>query len=751
MDPSGAASQPNKFVLAAVGNAKYPNYLADREQLAQCLIDFRDAAGAPKYMDLASAVARRETAVFPLDLDDLASHGQLHLAQRVCMNVVGFLEELYQVVDRLVTDAQQAMMHEQRRHGASSAATHALDTIDQLALDAAAAGGQPLPSLLTRRYELVIEPLSSLATPTLLRMLRGMMIGTLTVVRGICISATAVRPKLAMLTSVCELCAESTFQQVVGDRLTPLLVCPSQACKARNAVGRLLPQYKASKFVKFQELRLQELPEDVPRGAIPRTIRVVCEGEQTRVAAPGQVLRLVGTYCPDPSTGQGNEAFRASTMIRTLYRAFRVELEKRSYQEAAHDMQEAVEDARNFHDRDAFMDKLVRSIAPEIWGMEDVKKAMLCLLAGGSSVTQGGIKIRNDINILLMGDPGVAKSQLLKWVASTAPRSVFTTGKGSSGVGLTAAVTRDTHTGEVVLEGGALVLSDHGICCIDEFDKMEESDRTSLHEVMEQQSVSIAKAGIITTLNARTSILAASNPKFGRWRRSATPSENVNLPPALLSRFDLLWLLLDDADRERDTELSMHVTHVHLHGVAPGRSTAASSVHDTSSDYFSKEFLRAFIGEAKRVHPYVDANAAKSITAIYCEMRAQAQRQTNVVTARTLLSLIRISQASARLRLSERVTEVDVREAARLLDCSKASLNDNKIGGPGPARALSATDAGVFTMVKEVATGRSIVPLADLRLALTVKGVAEAQLQQCLATYSAVGVWVVEGNNLEFL
>ncbi|CUG90083.1 minichromosomal maintenance complex subunit, putative [Bodo saltans] len=556
MDPGSVSSQTNKFVLA-----RHPLRfigLMERLALVEWASEYLIALRRPRgFMELERLLQRFSLCRHKPERDLLERSRPVEV-ERVAHT---YLQPKYllDIMHHLAYhDLRQHALDQQRRIGAGEGIrADRMDTIDQLSLDAASAGGQTLPSLLTRRYELVVEPLTSLATPTLLRMLRGMMIGTLTVVRGVCISATAVRPKLAMLTSVCELCAESTFQQVMGDRLTPLLVCPSQACKARNAVGRLLPQYKASKFVKYQELRLQELPEDVPRGAIPRTIRVVCEGEQTRVATPGQVLRLVGTYCPDPGTGQGNEAFKASTMIRTLYRAFKVELEKRSYSESAMDMQEAVEEARTFHDRDAFMDKLVRSIAPEIWGMEDVKKAILCLLAGGSSVTQGGIKIRNDINILFMGDPGVAKSQLLKWVASTAPRSVFTTGKGSSGVGLTAAVTRDTHTGEVVLEGGALVLSDHGICCIDEFDKMEETDRTSLHEVMEQQSVSIAKAGIITTLNARTSILAASNPKFGRWRRSATPSENVNLPPALLSRFDLLWLLLDDADRERDTELSI--------------------------------------------------------------------------------------------------------------------------------------------------------------------------------------------------
>lgn len=191
------------------------------------------------------------------------------------------------------------------------------------------------------------------------------------------------------------------------------------------------------------------------------------------------------------------------------------------------------------------------------------------MVSGNTKVMEDGMRIRGNINVLLMGDPGVAKSQLLKHISNFAPRGIYTTGKGSSGVGLTASVRKDTVTGELVLEGGALVLADTGICAIDEFDKMDERDRTNIHEVMEQQTVSIAKAGITTSLNARTSVLAAANPVYGRYNYNLKPHENINLPPALLSRFDLLFLLLDKNNEETDKTLAFHVASVHKNLIAP--------------------------------------------------------------------------------------------------------------------------------------------------------------------------------------
>jgi DNA replication licensing factor MCM7 len=322
-----------------------------------------------------------------------------------------------------------------------------------------------------------------------------------------------------------------------------------------------------------------------------------------------------------------------------------------------------------------------------------------------------------------MGDPGVAKSQLLKWVARVAPRAVYTTGRGSSGVGLTAAVLRDPVTGEMALEGGALVLADMGICCIDEFDKMEDTDRTAIYEVMEQQSVSIAKAGITTTLNARTAILAAANPVFSRYSIKHSLLENVNLPAALLSRFDLLFLLLDRPSIESDTALANHIAYVHMNRVAPASLSVGLAK------------LRAHIEHAKTFNPVIPTDLSRYIEAAYVEMRQETVDEP--VTARQLLAVVRLAMALARIRFSEIVAQEDIDEALRLVKASKASV---ELVDQEAEKRVDVTTA-IYDKIMAIAGDSKSMRVADLRGAILQSGYTQGNLEQTLDTYSRLGVW----------
>jgi DNA replication licensing factor MCM7 len=445
---------------------------------------------------------------------------------------------------------------------------------------------------------------------------------------------------------------------------------------------------------------------------------------------------------------------------------------------------------------------LSQSIAPEIFGHADIKRALLLQLTSGVTRSlQDGMKIRGDINVLLMGDPGVAKSQLLKHVASVAPRGVYTTGKGSSGVGLTAAITKDTVTGEMSLEGGALVLADRGICAIvsifiytytctntrnvhpfhswwthsltcllyifqDEFDKMDETDRTAIHEVMEQQTVSIAKAGIVATLNARTAVLAAANPLYSRYNRSKSLSENINLPNSLLSRFDLTFLILDTPDVDKDMALARHVTFVHQNEGLVERTSKINSDDDDSdddnddipSDYdedkgtVSARLLREYIARARRHEPSVPTEVAPYVVEAYVSLRMQDRpnnktkggNDQTAMTARQLLSILRISQALARLRFSDFVAREDVDEAIRLTHMSKSSLEDSTQGTKKKEDVMSR----VYKILRDYATTCNSESV-ELRLAEAMvlrKGFTNQQLQSCLEEYEALKILQVDQN-----
>jgi DNA replication licensing factor MCM5 len=335
-------------------------------------------------------------------------------------------------------------------------------------------------------------------------------------------------------------------------------------------------------------------------------------------------------------------------------------------------------------------------IAPSIYGNADMKKAITCLLMGGSKkILPDGMRLRGDINVLLLGDPGTAKSQLLKFVEKCAPIAIYTSGKGSSAAGLTASVQRDTSTREFYLEGGAMVLADGGVVCIDEFDKMRDEDRVAIHEAMEQQTISIAKAGITTILNARTSVLAAANPIFGRYDDLKSPGENIDFQTTILSRFDLIFIVRDDHDRNRDEMMAKHVMGIHMNGAG-----AQDSANITAE--IPVEKMKRYISYAKsRCAPRLSAEAAEKLSSHFVSIRRQVaraeqdadQRSSIPITVRQLESLVRITESLAKMELAPIATEKHVDEAIRLflgstMDAVMSAGGDTSALGMGGNREL---------------------------------------------------------------
>jgi DNA replication licensing factor MCM7 len=351
-----------------------------------------------------------------------------------------------------------------------------------------------------------------------------------------------------------------------------------------------------------------------------------------------------------------------------------------------------------------------------------------------------------------MGDPGIAKSQLLKYISHISPRGVYTTGKGSSGVGLTAAVVKDPVTNDLVLEGGALVLADMGVCCIDEFDKMSDYDRANIHEVMEQQTVSIAKAGITTRLNARTSVLAAANPVYGRYNINLTPHENINLPAALLSRFDLLFLLLDEVNPERDLELARHVAYVHQHKKV--------NTDNNKDKIYSEEFIREYIAQAKKCRPTIPQDLHNFIVQKYVEKRKLEIEQKNkqgyqYITPRSLLAVIRLSQALAKLRMNDKVKQEDVDEALRLVEVSQSSINkkENKEGLVNFDGVQKKTDAKsqIYNIVSDLCKNdkNKTVKIDVIKKKIRTRNFSDKQLENMLQEYVNLSILYVDENHTE--
>ncbi|MGV8085174.1 MAG: minichromosome maintenance protein MCM [Candidatus Bilamarchaeum sp.] len=464
----------------------------------------------------------------------------------------------------------------------------------------------------------------------------------------------------------CQLC-DSQTRVVVTKNFVPPKKCDD--CK-KFALVQLEDE---SSFVDMQRAEVQELLERVKGGAPAARIELLLEEDLVNSFAPGENIIVAGMLRLKPplKTRQKQE------MVYARY------VECNSIQSLKRDFEEIVitkeeETVLREHARDPkIVDKIIASIAPSIYGHYEVKKAIALQLFGGTrgKTMKGGMPIRDDIHLLLIGDPGIAKSRFLQSVAEIAPKSIYVSGKTVSGAGLTVAAEKDElGEGGWTLKAGALVLASGGTAQVDEFDKIDDEDRAALHEAMESQTVSVAKAGIVAKFRTKTAILAAANPKYGRFDQTKNLAEQFNIPPTLLSRFDLIFPIVDVLDPEKDARLAEHILSTHMGD--PGKE-------DEDADRFDKDMLRKFIALARRkVFPKLTKEASEKIKQFYVELRSKGKDAGSVtITPRYLEGLVRLAEAHAKIRYSETVEEEDAEISISLLNYVMAQIMTDKETG----------------------------------------------------------------------
>jgi replicative DNA helicase Mcm len=582
-----------------------------------------------------------------------------------------------------------------------------------------------------------------------LRELRAANIDKLLYVKGIIIRSSMVRPQIINATFECPVCGNVMQELQSASKLTVPNECTNPNC---NNKRDFVIKTDESEFIDYQTVTIQEAPEELRAGAIPQTYQAVLLHDLVDSVRPGERVKITGIFKSVPKEdGRGKISTVFYTNILVNY------IEGLKQQDDEVDITpEDLEEIRAISQEPMIQKKIARSIARAILGHEHLKMAAaLSLFGGNQKLKKDGSKLRGDIHVLFMGDPGTGKSQILQNCAQIASRSVYTSGKGASAAGLTAAVIKESDSSGMQLEAGALVLASGGIACIDEFDKMKTTDRVAIHEAMEQQSVSIAKAGIVATLQAKTAIIAAANPKAGRWNDYATPSENINLSPPILSRFDLIFVVRDIPEKNTDDRIADYILKNHMAGFDETYESAEDDSNriPRAEDFIPMELLKKYLRHVRNIcHPKLTRETAKRIHDFYVDLRGSGGEGSTAVNivARNLDGLIRMSEAYAKMAMRDFVNLEDVDAIIDLYHRYTRDIGyDVETGSVDMDRLLTGTSTNkrqkftiILNKIRELQdeNPKTGFPVEDIYVPLAeIEGISEEFVKEALIQ------WVKEG------